>query len=293
MRIALLVVFLAACNQLYGLTDTEVVRVDAMVEPDDDGDGLPNVADNCPTIANDGHDVDDDGVGDACDNCPLVPNGAQGTRGDGDAIGDFCDPSPTLDGDCLVLLDTFANAGDPRATWDIDGERFEPIGHALRVQPEAGPITFLARGLTGRYDVQILADIAITSGGVIALSNVASPTDNTYCGVRYDGINLGAIGADSGSRVGTAVVQVIGDIRPKPAGTLTTVRLTQPRALPGVMQCRGDYGYSLGLSGATITTINVPAGGAPGFRVEIDTAMIRGVALYQARTGACPPPIVR
>ena len=43
--------------------------------PDGDGDGVPDTADNCPTIANsDQADSDGDAVGDACDNCVNVAN---------------------------------------------------------------------------------------------------------------------------------------------------------------------------------------------------------------------------
>ena len=76
--------------------------------PDTDGDGVPDCADNCPTVANPGQeDQDGDGVGDACDNCPAVPNGpAQAsfpgignqTDTDRDGIGDACDPDCDNDG---------------------------------------------------------------------------------------------------------------------------------------------------------------------------------------------------
>ncbi|MFW6057598.1 MAG: thrombospondin type 3 repeat-containing protein, partial [Persicimonas sp.] len=71
---------------------------------DNDGDGTPDSADNCPDIYNPSqNDTDDDGKGDACDrdndgdgipdtqdNCPTVDNFGQ-TDSDGDGIGDACD----------------------------------------------------------------------------------------------------------------------------------------------------------------------------------------------------------
>lgn len=96
---------------------------------DQDGDGVPNAQDDCPTIFNpirpqDGDkqaDGDGDGIGDACDKCPLEsgescappsaddidgdgqPNGtdncpevanADQADGDKDGKGDACDPCP-------------------------------------------------------------------------------------------------------------------------------------------------------------------------------------------------------
>jgi subtilisin family serine protease len=81
---------------------------------DDDGDGVPDVADNCPHVANPGQaDRDGDGTGDACDarpddddrdpdadgvanaedNCPALANAGQADR-DGDGTGDACDATP-------------------------------------------------------------------------------------------------------------------------------------------------------------------------------------------------------
>ena len=81
------------------------------VGPDDDGDGISNEYDNCPSTKNETQgDLDSDGKGDACDddidgdgvpndsdNCPEAPNSQQ-TDTDGNGQGDACDPDDDGDG---------------------------------------------------------------------------------------------------------------------------------------------------------------------------------------------------
>jgi hypothetical protein len=70
---------------------------------DTDNDGIANVSDNCPNVANiDQTDSDGDGKGDACDNCPDLSNPDQ-LDTDADTIGDACDPFP-LDADVGAAL---------------------------------------------------------------------------------------------------------------------------------------------------------------------------------------------
>ena len=72
--------------------------------PDTDEDGIPDTADNCPSIANnDQLDQDNDNIGDVCDsdidgdgvlnavdNCPVFANADQADA-DNDGVGDVCD----------------------------------------------------------------------------------------------------------------------------------------------------------------------------------------------------------
>ncbi len=61
-------------------------------QEDADGDGIGDVADNAPTVANpDQADADNDGVGDVVDNAPVNYNPDQADA-DGDGIGDVIDP---------------------------------------------------------------------------------------------------------------------------------------------------------------------------------------------------------
>jgi len=58
---------------------------------DADGDGIPDVEDDCPAASDpDQRDRDGDGLGDACDNCPPLANPDQ-ADGDRNGTGDLCD----------------------------------------------------------------------------------------------------------------------------------------------------------------------------------------------------------
>ncbi|HKB08378.1 MAG TPA: MopE-related protein, partial [Candidatus Polarisedimenticolia bacterium] len=63
----------------------------AMSPLDRDGDGVNDIDDNCPLVANTGQSdqQDHDGVGDACDNCPAVANPDQ-VDTDANGQGDVC-----------------------------------------------------------------------------------------------------------------------------------------------------------------------------------------------------------
>ncbi|MGB5106046.1 MAG: thrombospondin type 3 repeat-containing protein [Candidatus Zixiibacteriota bacterium] len=76
--------------------------------PDFDGDGIPDLSDNCPTIPNPSQaDFDGDGAGDACDNCPTFSNPGQ-FDADGDGQGDACDNCPGIPNSGQANSDTDA-----------------------------------------------------------------------------------------------------------------------------------------------------------------------------------------
>ena len=58
---------------------------------DIDGDGVPDVLDNCRTVTNPGQrDADGDGYGNRCDNCPSIHNPDQIDE-DHNGVGDICE----------------------------------------------------------------------------------------------------------------------------------------------------------------------------------------------------------
>jgi len=81
----------------------------AASEVDRDGDGLPDLFDNCPDKPNEAQEnADGDELGDACDNCPHESNSAQ-LDIDQDGVGDACDncpstPNPDQEQVCDPLL---------------------------------------------------------------------------------------------------------------------------------------------------------------------------------------------
>jgi hypothetical protein len=67
------------------------VYVFLLPDLDSDGDGIPDVVDNCPSVPNPSQtDTDGDQVGDACDNCPTIANPLQQDC-NLDGIGDACE----------------------------------------------------------------------------------------------------------------------------------------------------------------------------------------------------------
>ena len=123
-----------------GFDDTDKDGEADCYDQDDDGDGLLDVQDNCPLIANPGQEnLDNDKEGDACDsdqdgdgvpndidNCPVTKNVMQ-LDTDEDGQGDLCDQDDDGDGvlDTVDNCPTVKNAGQEDANGNGKGDACE------------------------------------------------------------------------------------------------------------------------------------------------------------------------
>jgi hypothetical protein len=124
-------------NPLCGDTD-HFSDVAAGVLTDTDGDLIPDISDNCPTVQNINQaDSDGDGVGDACDNCLAVFNLDQKNT-TGAPAGDACN--------CA-----------------LPGVKFGPTGVACPAKPVPLPRSAVA-----------ICGIALLAFGVVALGKIRS-----------------------------------------------------------------------------------------------------------------------
>jgi len=129
--------------------------------------------DNCPLVANPTQDPgacadqDGDGVFDVSDNCPTVANGAaqaaipgvgNQTNTDGDSMGDACDPDDDNDG-ALDGADNCQFVSNPtQGDWNSDGvgdqcQDFDGDGHMDNFEVYVGTGPDLPCAVTGYLDI--------------------------------------------------------------------------------------------------------------------------------------------
>lgn len=145
----LVVLLVAACNQVFDLDET------VAIDTDSDEDGLLDVIDNCADVANplqenqDGdalgdacdpcvigsnENEDGDALLDGCDNCPHLANDDQGNR-DGDDLGDVCDHDDAI-AHTRIRFDGFATLTLDWVFGYVDWQATDGAAHAAIVPPE-------------------------------------------------------------------------------------------------------------------------------------------------------------
>lgn len=138
--------------------------------PDRDHDGIPDVSDNCPDIANvDQGNEDGDQFGDVCDPCPQIADNAPADT-DGDHIGDACDPNPGMH-DTMWLFEGF-HSGLPM--W-AGSNNWAPLGDKIRVTASGNsgdnneylvlPLTVAGRTSFDNFAVTASVVVQQTMGG--------------------------------------------------------------------------------------------------------------------------------
>jgi hypothetical protein len=169
---------------------------------------------DAPAVDTDGQmtgpDKDGDGVPDVIDNCPHLPNPDQ-VDGDGDGVGDACDPEPTLPRQRIALFASLAPGDQPfelgGGTWTAsdDGLGFSGGYGTLRYEMplEAVRINFgvdviaLAPGL-GQQQVALGIDggprshfVQVQEGPGYARATVTLDESGTFTDLVVQGLTAG------------------------------------------------------------------------------------------------------
>ncbi len=242
--------------------------VDVSPTLDTDGDGIPDVSDNCPTVPNPLQENEDgDRFGDVCDPCPPIADDDP-MDSDGDGIADACDPHPLVAGDHLTLFEGFHH-GVPMSwtvtgTWTASGDDVSVV---------AGP----DKTATLLPPVQATANMTVTAGMII--DSIALATDDTDVGVVLpytSGAVEAGIDCYLGQPAGGALDLVILDL----AGEQTVVNKTADTwafNTPYIVAMVRGSTTTCATTAGNLQVTGTPAAGQPspglvGFRVHSATA---------------------
>ncbi|MGE5186157.1 MAG: thrombospondin type 3 repeat-containing protein [Acidobacteriota bacterium] len=293
---------LCGCNAVFGLQQT------APDPGDQDGDGIADIADNCPADANPAQaDEDGDGVGDICDTCPLVPNAGDGQTADadGDRVPDACDTHALSKGNCLVLFDSFNDPSSLAANWQVQatdaGSTAVADGGDVVLVPSAtsAAITLLASEASGvpanaLYDVEVDSGDGVhgTGTALAAVSTTSSPTSMGYrCELLHTSSGDYSVAAYIAPSATPPTDPIVGThIREQELLRLATKnQYGAPR-----LSCRADFAGAIGAA-QTPSTVASLAAGSPGVVASGSIARVHAIAIYSfdPTNPGCPTPILR
>jgi hypothetical protein len=154
------------CPEGQRCTTTGVCEIPALFDaaidapPDKDQDGIPDMMDNCPDVANpDQANEDGDKFGDACDPCPPFRDELSSDL-DRDGVPNACDPNLMVTGDRIELFEGFHH-GVPAwmrtGTWTTSGD-------AVRIEAAANVSEYLVVPVEPPLDhVTLYASLVVES----------------------------------------------------------------------------------------------------------------------------------
>ncbi len=246
--------------------DMDGDRIPDRCDADDDGDGIDDADDICPTRPDpDQADLDGDGRGDACDGCPAIAN-PQAVDSDLDGVDDPCDSCPLVsnpdqadaDGDglgdaCDTVLD--ADVGTPDAGHDdlpgdadvgrggagdvaspeADGELVSQSGCAAGSRGSA-PIAFAALALALGMTLRRRGRDGLAAAGALLLTACAAGTDHDVLPAHVDPCDLAQV-EQAVSRAGPWALPP--DVRA--AGERQYIRYDDAPAWDGGRNCGGTF----------------------------------------------------
>lgn len=136
------------------------------------------------------HDEDDDGFPDACDLCPHLPDEPQ-ADGDGDRVGDACDPEPTIARQSLIVFDPFVTLEPEWTATDasayVTGDELVLLGR--------GKTSAVRRSQVPAHDLFVVHVSAGTGVNATQIFSIRHTTPATapgqfYCEIYDSGVDV-------------------------------------------------------------------------------------------------------